>query len=46
MFVSSFASGKSIWLMNTKRDTRPAIDYSLIAPEPVASNLTSAHFEL
>jgi hypothetical protein len=32
--------------MNAKRDTRPAIDYSLIAPELVASNLTSAHFEL
>lgn len=25
----------SIWLMNTKRDTRPAIDYSLIALELV-----------
>lgn len=36
----------SIWLMNTKRDTRLAIDYSVIAPELVGSNLSSAHFEL
>lgn len=36
----------SIWLMNTKRDTRPTIDYSLIAPELVGSNLSTAHFEL
>lgn len=33
----------SIWLMNTKRDTRPAIDYSLIAPELVGSNLSARH---
>lgn len=31
----------SIWLMNTKRDTRPAIDYSLIAPKLVGSNLSA-----
>lgn len=33
----------SIWLMNTKRDTRPAIDYSLIAPELAGSNLSARH---